>query len=103
MGAVAITAPLGSMSIAMMRSIASGAVRLVTAQVATIRPRRSTATAQAQTSASGAAPPPMAPVVTIAPPEGMRSEKDVLNVSKEFNVPARRLDEYTGRNLPRLA
>ena len=58
-----------------MRSIANGVARLATARAATIRPRRSIATAQAATSASGAAQLPMALAATTAQPASTRSER----------------------------
>ena len=78
MGAAVTTARLANTSIATMRSIANTAARRATARDATIRPRRSIATALAATSASGAAPPPTAPAATTARPGSMRSEKVVL-------------------------
>ena len=59
----------------MMRSIANGVARLVTARAAIIRQRRSIATAPAATSASGAAQPPMALAATTAQPASTRSEE----------------------------
>lgn len=59
----------------MMRSTVNGAAQLATARAATIRLRRSIATAQAATSASGAAQPPTALAATTAQPAGTRSER----------------------------
>lgn len=74
MVAAAITARRRSTSIVTMRSIANGAARLATARAATIRPRKSIATAPAATSASGVAQPPTALAATTAQLASMRSE-----------------------------
>ena len=58
-----------------MRSIANGAARQATVRAATIRLRRSIATASAATSAFGAAQPPTAPDATTAQPASTRSEE----------------------------
>ena len=74
MEADASTAQRESMSIAMMRSIASGAVHPVMVPVASIRQRASIATAPAPINASGAVRLPMAQAVSIVRPGSMRSE-----------------------------
>lgn len=64
-----------SMSIAMMRSTANIAGRLLMARGAIIRPRGSIGTDPARTSASGADRPPTAPGVTTARRVSTRNKK----------------------------
>ena len=71
---------IGRMSIVMTRSIASGAVRPVMAEAASMARIGRIVTVPVQTSASGAVPPPMARAASTVRPVGMRSDLEIESV-----------------------